>query len=411
MWYDDEDTLTKEVISMHIEPSIRSNIFLNAHPLGCEQFVLEQINEAKALPPFQGPKKVLIIGGSSGYGLSSRIALAFGSSSDTINVSFETPPKAKRTGTAGWWNNIYFQKHASQLGTHKDFVGDAFSKSMKDDVKDYIEHTFGKLDLVIYSLAAGARFNEDTQNLVKSSIKALNTEASGKTIDLGDMTVKDLTIGIATEQEIQDTVYVMGGSAWSEWIEMLVQEDLVNEGFKTISYTYIGGPTTDKIYRGGTLGKAKEDLESTANRLNTLLNNKYHGEALISSSKAVVTKASVFIPQMPIYVSCLIDVMKRHHVHESILAHKYRLFKDMVYGQKRILDNQGRIRLDHLEMDEHIQKETIHFMTTLNDEALFSLGGTKEFIQEFYHIHGFRYDNIDYDKEVNLDDLSYLTLK
>lgn len=396
---------------MHIEPSIRSNIFLNAHPLGCEQFIIEQINEVQSLPPFDGPKKVLIIGGSSGYGLSSRIALAFGSQSDTINVSFESPPKGKRTGTAGWWNNIYFQKHTRHIGTHKDFVGDAFSQSMKDDVIHYIKKTFGKVDLVIYSLAAGARFNEHKQELIKSSIKTLGTEAHGKTIDLSDMSVKDLTIGIATETEISDTVYVMGGSAWFEWIDMLIKEDLVNQGFKTISYTYIGGPTTDKIYRGGTLGKAKEDLELTAHKLNQMISQKYQGEALISSSKAVVTKASVFIPQMPIYVSCLIDVMRKHNVHETILAHKYRLFKDMIYGKKRILDAQGRIRLDHLEMEDIIQKETIHNMTTLSDEALFELEGTKSFIEEFYHIHGFRYDGIDYDEEVDLEVLSQLTLE
>lgn len=394
---------------MHIEPSIRSNIFLNAHPEGCERAVIEQINEIKTKPTFEGPKKVLIIGGSSGYGLSSRISLAYSAGSDTINISFETPPKAKRTGTAGWWNNIYFQKYAKETKhIHKDFVGDAFSKQMKQDVIDYIKSTFGKLDLVIYSLAAGARFNEDTGNLIKSSIKAIGSDAVGKTIDLADLAVKELIIGTATDEEVRDTVYVMGGSAWSDWINALVQEDLINPGFKTISYTYIGGPTTDKIYRGGTLGKAKEDLEKSAEKMNEMLKEKYQGEALISSSKAVVTKASVFIPQMPVYVSCLYDVMMRHHVHESILTHKYRLYKDMVYGGKRIVDDQKRIRLDHLEMDPEIQKETIYMMENLSEKELFELKGTKLFINEFYRIHGFGFDGINYDADTDLDALAEL---
>lgn len=397
---------------MLIEPSIRSNIFLNAHPIGCKQFVYDQVNEAKKLPTFKGPKKVLIIGGSSGYGLSSRIALAYGAQSDTLNISFETPPKGKRTGTAGWWNNIYFQHFAQETGhIHKDFVGDAFGSQMKKDVMNYIKESFGKLDLLIYSLAAGARFNEQTGNLVKSSIKAIGDEAVGKTIDLADLHVKDLSIGIANEEEINDTVYVMGGSAWKEWVMTLAEHDLLNPGFKTISYTYIGGPTTDKIYRGGTLGKAKEDLELSAREMNAYLNHRYHGEALISSSKAVVTKASVFIPQMPVYVSCLIDVMIRKGVHETILQHKMRLFREMVYGQKRILDAEGRIRLDHLEMQDDIQKETIYLMQNLTEKELFELHGTQLFIREFHQIHGFGYDHIDYDQEIDLDQLSLLQPK
>ena len=282
---------------------------------------------------------------------------------------------------------------------------------MKWDVITYIKKVFGKLDLVIYSLAAGARFNEETSNLVKSSIKAIGSEANGKTIDLSDFTVKDLQIGVASDDEIKDTVYVMGGSAWKSWIHALVENDLVNPGFKTISYTYIGGPTTDKIYRKGTLGKAKEDLEQVAVELNQLLSLKYNGEALISSSKAVVTKASVFIPQMPIYVSCLFEVMKNNNNHESILSHKYRLFRDMVYGTNRITDDKNRIRLDHQEMNEDIQSETVNLMNLLNEEKLFQLEGTQSFIKEFFQIHGFGFDEIDYQQDTDLEVLSHLEPK
>ncbi|MFH5881825.1 enoyl-ACP reductase FabV [Liberiplasma polymorphum] len=397
---------------MIIKPSIRSNIFTNAHPFGCKAFVEHQIKEAKALEPFNGPKNVLIIGGSSGYGLSTRIALAVGANANTINVSFESAPKGKRTGTAGWWNNIYFQELTREFGSkHKDFVGDAFSSEMKQQVIDYVKNEFGKLDLIIYSLAAGARRDETTNEIVRSHIKTLGEAAIGKTIDVASHEIKDLTVTEANEQEVKETVFVMGGSDWHNWIQRFDAENLLNEGVKTISYTYIGGPTTETIYRGGTLGKAKEDLEEKARLMDGLFKEKYNGEALISSSKAVVTKASVFIPQMPIYVSCLYDVMMRHSIHESILEHKYRLFKDMIYGNNRITDDKNRIRLDHLEMQEFVQSETVELMKKLSNEALFELEGTKEFFNEFYKIHGFGFDSIDYKKDVDLDKLSELEPK
>lgn len=397
---------------MIIEPSIRSNIFTNAHPIGCQAFVEEQVRQAKALEPFDGPKTVLIIGGSSGYGLSSRIALAFGANAHTINVSYESAPKGKRPGSAGWWNNIHFQNAAASTGNyHKDFIGDAFGLAMKEDVIAYLKTHHIKLDLVIYSLAAGARKDEKTGETIRSYIKAIGEPAVGKTIDIAELKVVELEVPSATDQEIADTVFVMGGGDWSAWIHALDEANCLNQGIKTISYTYIGGPTTDKLYRGGTLGKAKEDLEAHAQKMHEHLKSKYQGEALISSSKAVVTKASVFIPQMPVYVACLYDVMMRHHVHETILEHKYRLFKDMVYGNQRITDDHARIRLDHLEMDPVIQKETIHMMHTLDEKSLFELKGTQRFLDEFYQIHGFRYDDVDYDQDLDLEVLAKIEPK
>lgn len=395
--------------NMIIEPNIRSNFFTSAHPFGCRQNVLNQINEAKSLKSFEGPKNVLIIGGSSGYGLASRIALAYGSNANTINVSFENEPKASKTGSAGWWNNIYFQEFAKETGNiHKDFVGDAFSQEMKQDVMSYIKTHFGHIDLVIYSLASGARMNYSTNELVRSHIKTLGEDAVGKTIDVVNKEIYDLTVTQASEQDVKDTVYVMGGSDWYDWLKALDQANVLNQFVKTVSYTYIGGPTTVKIYRGGTLGKAKEDLEKHAAIIDALLKEKYQGEAMISSSKAVTTKASVFIPQMTIYVSCLYEVMIKHNVHESILKHKHRLFSDMIYGDKRILDDLNRIRLDHLEMDEHIQKETIDMMMRLSNEELLQLNGTKIFLRDFYQINGFEFDSIDYTQEVNIESLSEL---
>ncbi|MDP2425478.1 MAG: trans-2-enoyl-CoA reductase family protein [bacterium] len=397
---------------MIIEPAIRSNICINAHPLGSKQFVQNQIDEVKLLGTFPGPKNVLIIGGSSGYGLSSRIALAFGARANTINVSFESGPSGKRTGVAGWWNNIYFQQLAKETNRlHKDFNGDAFSQAMKNQVIDYIKHTLGSIDLVVYSLASPVRNNESTNQLVRSAIKAIGSEVSGKTIDIASRKVLDLTVQSASEEEIKDTVYVMGGEDWLFWIQALDQAGLLAKNAKTISYTYIGGETTTRLYRGGTLGKAKEDLEAKAVQIHELLTQKYQGEALISSSKAVVTKASVFIPQMPIYVSCIYEVMKKRGVHESITAHKHRLFKDMVYGNKRIVDDKKRIRLDHLEMDPSIQEEAIALMNKTTDQGLFDLDGTKLFIEEFYKMNGFGHPEVNYLQDISIEDMgSFLAL-
>ncbi|MEY3431567.1 MAG: hypothetical protein RIS53_465 [Bacillota bacterium] len=394
---------------MQIKPSLRSNVFTNSHPLGCQQYVLSLINEAKKLPNFHGPKKVLIIGGSSGYGLSTRVTLGVNAGAETINVSFESRPKGDRTGSAGWWNNIYFQQAMKASGKiHKDFVGDAFAQSMKDQVKDYIRKTFGKLDLIVYSLAAGARQNPTTGELVRSTLKTIGEPVTGKTIDIGEMQIKDLTVTPASEQEIKDTVYVMGGSDWLDWVQQLTDANLLNTGAKAISYTYIGSKNNAKIYRDGTIGKAKDDLEAAGVQIDRLLKQRIKGEGLISVSKAVVTKASVFIPKIAFYVSTMFEVMKKHGVHESTLQHKHRLFKDMVYGTKRLLDEKGRIRIDHYEMQANIQSEIDAMSKKLENESIFQLNGTKQFIDEFYQIHGFRFPNINYEADVDMDKLSQL---
>mgnify|MGYP000412787476 CR=1 FL=1 len=391
---------------MIITPSIRTNFFTNAHPIGCKKVIERQILEAKANDPFTGPKNVLIIGGSSGYGLASRIALAYGAKANTVNVSFESAPRGKRTGSAGWWNNVWFQHFARETGNqHKDFLGDAFSFETKELVLNYVKETFGTLDLIVYSLAAGVRKNHETGETVRSQIKTIGAPAVGKTIDIATLSVYNLEVEPATPQEVDDTVYVMGGGDWQDWVTYFEQHGALAQGFKTIAYTYVGGPTTEAIYRGGSMGKAKEDLEAKARSMNQLLEAKYHGEALISSSKAVVSKASVFIPQMPIYVACLYDVMSHHGVHETILEHKYRLFADMVYGTKRLVDDQNRIRLDHFEMDDAIQDETMALMNSLTDEDVMSLPGTKHFLTEFFQINGFKIDGIDYEADVDIDDL------
>jgi enoyl-[acyl-carrier protein] reductase / trans-2-enoyl-CoA reductase (NAD+) len=397
---------------MQIKPLIRSNIFLNSHPLGCQAYITGLFKEASTLPKITGPKNVLIIGGSSGYGLSSRIALAVSGQVNTINVSFESKPNAEKTGSAGWWNNIFFQQQAEKFGTkHRDYVGDAFAQSTKDYIVNLIKKEFGTIDLIIYSLASGARNNPLTNELVRSSLKAIGEPVAGKTIDIGELQIKDIQVGAATEQEIKDTVFVMGGSDWYDWVEQLSTAQVLSPGVKAISYTYIGSKNNAKIYRDGTIGRAKDDLEQHAIKIDQLLKSKHQGEGLISVSKAVVTKASVFIPKIPFYVSAMFEVMKKHGVHESILQHKHRLFFDMVYGTKRLLDAQGRIRLDHYEMDPVIQKEIDVLSDRYDGDKIFTLDGTKQFITEFYQINGFRIPDVDYEANVDLDYLSTLQPK
>jgi len=390
---------------MIVKPSIRSNVFLNAHPKGTKAYVAGLIEEAKSLEPFQGPKKVLIIGGSSGYGLSSRVALAVAAKASTINVSFEAAPSEKRTATAGYYNNIHFQSLMKEDGQiHIDVVADAFSEDTKVKVIDLIKKHFGNVDLVIYSLAAGARPDPFTKSLVRSALKPIGQPIEGETIDVASNELKSLYMEAATEEDIANTVFVMGGSAWREWMERLAIEDVLAPNIKTISYTYVGSGSMDKIYRSGTIGRAKDDLEQTANEMNAWLSQTYQGEALISSSKAVVTKASVFIPGIVSYIACLFDVMKEKGLHESTLKHKYRLFKDMIYGQKRNLDDLGRIRIDHYEMQEDVQLDTLNLLES-SKSSILSLNGTKDFIKEFYQIHGFMIDGVDYEEDIDLQSI------
>ena len=392
---------------MIIRPSIRSNVFLNAHPKGIQAYIQSLFNEAEKFQKFTGPKNVLIIGGSSGYGLTSRVALAVASGANTLNVSFEGAPSDKKTGSAGFWNNVYFLEEAKKLKTkHVDIVADAFSEQTKKEVIARIKKEFGKVDLVIYSLAAGARPNPKTGDLVRSALKPIGEPIDGDTIDVATKTLKPLHMDAATEEDINNTVYVMGGSDWESWITHLDQANLLDQGIKTISYTYVGSGSMDKIYRAGTIGKAKDDLEATSLRMNVRLKEKYQGESLISSSKAVVTKASVFIPGITSYIACLFDVMKEKGVHETTLAHKHRLFKDMVYGDLRRVDHLHRIRIDHYEMQEDIQEATLNKLKEAKANIV-DLQGTHDFVKEFYNIHGFEFDNVNYEEVIDLNDFTF----
>ena len=395
---------------MVIKPLIRFNVHLTAHPLGLKEFVKKQIDYVKSQDKINNaPKTALIVGSSSGYGLASRISLGFGAKTFTIGVSTGGAPKGKRSGKAGFWNTHWFNYFASQENIkYKNFVGDAFSHELKDEIIKYLKDNKIKIDLLVYSLASGIRINPDSKEKVTSALKPIGKTIDTFSIDINSLEKKPLKVESANQEEIKNTIYTMGGDDWKIWINKLKESDVLNQNFKTVAYTYIGGEVTKDIYRDGTIGEAKKDLEKTASDLNNDL-KLINGNSYVSVSKAIVSKASVFIPYMIVYGSCLFDEMMSDNTHESVIAHKYRLFKDILYGDllNDNLDKQGRIRLDKFEMDEKIQEKAIAKMQLFNNEYenFLKLKGFKKFVDNFYKINGFNFENINYEEDVDIESL------
>ena len=395
---------------MIIEPKLKGSLALTSHPLGAYEFVKRQIDYVKKQEKYTGPKKVLIIGSSSGYGLASRISLAFGASADTIDVAFEKGVERKRVGSAGWWNTIAVSEEIRKEGlVAKNFMGDAFSNEMKKDVIKYIKEEFGgKIDLLVYSLASAVRTDPNTGEMYRSALKTTNKEITGPTINLEKETMDMGTMGIATEEEISSTVKVMGGEDWKLWIEFLDNAGVLTENFKTVAYSYLGPKVTYGIYKEGTIGAAKRDLEGTSDYLNDYLKTKYNGEAYVSLSKALMTKASAVIPIFPLYATLLYKVMKAKGLHEGTIEQKQRLFKDMMYGGKPELDSNRRLRPDNWEMREDVQSEVEAIWDTITPENFKEIGDYEGVREEFMQLNGFDFDNIDYSADVNLEELAKL---
>ena len=395
---------------MIIEPKLKGSLALTSHPLGAYEFVKRQIDYVKKQEKYTGPKKVLIIGSSSGYGLASRISLAFGASADTIGVAFEKGVEGKRVGSAGWWNTIAVSEEIRKEGLiSKNFMGDAFSNEMKNDVIKYIKEEFGgKIDLLVYSLASAVRTDPNTGELYRSALKSTAKEITGPTINLEKETMDMGTMGIATEEEISSTVKVMGGEDWKLWIEFLDNAGVLTENFKTVAYSYLGPKVTYGIYKEGTIGAAKRDLEGTSDYLNDYLKTKYNGEAYVSLSKALMTKASAVIPIFPLYATLLYKVMKAKGLHEGTIEQKQRLFKDMMYGGKPELDSNRRLRPDNWEMREDVQSEVEAIWDTITPENFKEIGDYEGVREEFMQLNGFDFDNIDYSADVNLEELAKL---
>lgn len=394
-----------------IKPKLMGNIARAAHPYGCQKAVQNQIQYVKQHGTFEGPKKVLILGASSSYGLASRIALAFGCGADTIGISFERGIKnEEQLATAGWWNNIFFKQEAEQEGLiAKNFIGDAFSDEMKDQVIQYIKEEFGgKIDLLIYSLAAPKRTDPKTGMTYSSALKPIGEPVSGYSINLEKEEIYIQTVEPATDEEIQNTIKVMGGEDWELWIQQLLDTNVLAEGFKTTLYSYIGSEVTAPFYGDGTLGQAKRHAEETSDRLDHLLKEKVNGESVICSSKAVTTKASAVIPILPIYASALYKVMIKKGLHETPIMHKVRFFQDMMYGNKREYDDEGRLRPDSWELRDDVQKETDEIMKKVTPENFKEITAVDVFIDEFMELNGFNLEGVDYNQMVPLEELSHL---
>lgn len=393
-----------------IKPMLKGNIARTAHPYGCKASIKEQIEYVKKHDTYTGPKKALILGASSSYGLASRISLAFGSHADTIGVSFERGITSnQQIGTAGWWNNVFFEKEAAQEGLiAKNFIGDAFSNEMKEQVIEYIRREFGQIDLLVYSLASPKRIDPATGTVYTSSIKSIGEEVRGYNINLEKQELFEQVIEPATKQEIDDTVKVMGGEDWELWIHALLEEGLLAKGFKTVLYSYIGPELTKPFYSDGTLGRAKAHAAETSDRMNKLLQEQISGESAICVSKAVTTKASAVIPILPVYASALYKVMIQKGLHETPIMHKHRFFKDMLYGNKREVDENGYLRPDSWELREDVQAEVKAIYDQVTPENFKEITAFDVFLREFMQLNGFEIEGVNYHAEVDLEELSNL---
>jgi enoyl-[acyl-carrier protein] reductase/trans-2-enoyl-CoA reductase (NAD+) len=377
----------------------RGFICVNAHPEGCRRSVENQIARVRqALPRGEGAKNALIIGASTGYGLASRIAAAWGFGARTLGVLYERPPKEGTTATAGFYNTVAFHEAARRDGLFAASLnGDAFSDDLKRQSAEILRRDFGPLDLVIYSLASPRRVHPRTGAVHDSALKPVGQPFTSKTIDLKSEKVVDVTLPPADEKEIADTVAVMGGEDWRLWMEMLRAEGLLAPGVRTLAYSYIGPAVTWPIYRDGTIGRAKQDLERAARDLNALLARQLGGSAAISVNKAVVTQASAAIPVVPLYLSILFRVMKEKGTDEAPIDQMIRLFRDFLgSGDRRLLDAEGRVRLDALELDPQVQSSVARAWLEVTSENLYDLTDFRGFKRAFDNLFGFNLDGVDY---------------
>ncbi|MCZ4242700.1 enoyl-ACP reductase FabV [Pedobacter punctiformis] len=387
---------------MIIEPRMRGFICLTSHPDGCAQNVKNQIEYVKSKGAINGPKKVLVIGASTGFGLASRITAAFGSDAATIGVFFEKAPSEGKTASPGWYNSAAFEKEAHAAGLYaKSINGDAFSKEIKEKTLALIKTDLGQVDLIIYSLASPVRKHPDTEFLHRSVLKPIGAPFSNKTVDFHTGNVSTVTIEPANEEDIANTVAVMGGEDWAMWIDALKAENLLANGATTVAYSYIGPALTEAVYRKGTIGRAKDDLEATAFKIGDQLKD-INGQAYVSVNKALVTQASSAIPVIPLYISLLYKVMKAEGIHEGTIEQIQRLYADRLYTGKPIpTDDKGRIRIDDWEMREDVQAQVAKLWEEATTETLPTIGDLPGYRSDFLSLFGFEIDQVDYQKDTN----------
>lgn len=390
---------------MIIKPKVRGFICTTAHPTGCALNVQEQIDYVKSLPsPSKGPKNVLVIGASTGYGLASRIVSAFGFQANTLGVMFEKEPTERRTASAGWYNTRAFEKSASSAGLYaKTLNADAFSHECKADVIDEIRATMGKVDLVVYSLASPRRKDPDSGDVYMSTLKPIGEAVTRKSLNTDTQEVSEVTLEPARDDEIANTIKVMGGEDWELWMNALAEADVLAEGVKTTAYTYIGRELTFPIYGEATIGRAKEDLDRAAAAIDQKLSASLGGNARVSVLKALVTQSSSAIPVMPLYISLLYRVMKEQGTHEGCIEQINTLLTGELYADSDhlTLDEHGRVRVDLNELTDEVQSQVESLWHQVTTDNLTELSDFDGYQQEFFRLFGFGYDQIDYDEDVD----------
>ena len=387
---------------MVIKPRIRGFMCTTAHPVGCAANVRQQVAYVKAQPPIEnGPKRVLVLGASTGYGLASRITAAFGCGAATIGVFFEREGLENKPGTAGWYNSAAFHEKADRAGLYaRSINGDAFSNEIKSKVIDLIREDLGQVDLVVYSLAAPRRTDPNTGEVYNSTLKPIGKSVTQRGINTDKETVQDVTLEAATEEDIANTVAVMGGEDWQMWIDALDDAGVLAKGAKTTAFTYVGEKITWDIYWDGTIGAAKKDLDSRVVDIRSRLAT-HGGDARVSVLKAVVTQASSAIPIMPLYLSLLFKVMKEEGTHEGCIEQVYGLFRDSLYGEEPVLDSEGRLRADGKELQPHVQQAVADAWERVTTENLREVTDFAGYKQEFLHLFGFELEGVDYEADVD----------
>jgi len=388
---------------MVLKAKIINNICLNSHPVGCAADVARQIAYVRSKGPVKnGPKNVLVIGSSTGYGLATRIEAAFGAGAKTIGVAFEKAGSEKGPGTAGFYNTLAFDAAAQKEGLFSlSFNGDAFGNEMKAQVVEAAKQHLGKIDLMVYSLASPVRTDPQTGVLHRSVLKPLGQDFTAKSVDPFKGEIRVSTVTPATEDELAATVKVMGGEDWELWVDALEKAGLLAEGFSTVAYSYIGPQVTYPFYRSGTIGKAKEHLEKTSHGLDARLKKAVKGSAYVSVNKALVTRASAVIPAVSLYISLLYKIMKKAGTHEGCIEQIDRLFRDRLYAGKPVpVDAEGLIRIDDWEMDPKIQAEVTRLWDQVTPETLKDLCDLKGFEEDFLQLNGFGVPGVDYEADV-----------
>ncbi|KDP88161.1 enoyl-ACP reductase FabV [Cupriavidus basilensis] len=389
---------------MIIKPRVRGFICVTTHPTGCEANVREQIDYVTAKGAIAGgPKKVLVIGASTGYGLAARITAAFGSGADTLGVFFERPGTDSKPGTAGWYNTAAFHRFAADKGLYaKGINGDAFSDEIKQKTIDAIKRDLGQVDLVVYSLASPKRTHPKTGEVFNSTLKPVGKAVSLRGLDTDKEVVRETILEPATQSEIDNTVAVMGGEDWQMWIDALQAAGVLADGAKTTAFTYLGEKITHDIYWNGSIGAAKKDLDQKVLGLRDKLAAK-GGDARVSVLKAVVTQASSAIPMMPLYLSLLFKVMKEQGTHEGCIEQVYGLYKDSLYGDAPCLDQEGRLRADYKELDAEVQSRVQQLWPQVTSDNIYALTDFTGYKKEFLRLFGFEMDGVDYEADVNPD--------